>query len=75
MKQTTRTIASISTATALCLGTVALTAGPASATELAPASPAATSQADGSLITGPLIDGPLIDLGGILNSLRIGQFQ
>jgi hypothetical protein len=28
-----------------------------------------------ALIEGPLVNGPLIDVGGILNFLRIGQFQ
>lgn len=28
-----------------------------------------------ALIEGPLIEGPLLDIGGILDSLQIGQFQ
>lgn len=28
-----------------------------------------------ALIEGPLVQGPLVDVGGVLNALRIGQFQ
>lgn len=28
-----------------------------------------------ALVQGPLIQGPLVDVGGILDSFQIGQFQ
>ena len=70
MKKSTRILSTATVAVELTLGGVATNATAANAAE-APT----TSVATPTLIQGPLVQGPLIDLGGILNALRIGQFQ
>lgn len=78
----TRTLVTGAAAAALAVGGISVAGGAAQAdSHSAPlATPAVTeaiapSPLLASLINGPLIDGPLLDLGGLLNDLRIGQFQ
>lgn len=78
----TRTVGTTAAAAALAIGGITLAGGAAQAdTQTTPAAAPAVVESVAptsvlsALINGPLIEGPLLDLGGLLNDLRIGQFQ
>ncbi|EYT65340.1 hypothetical protein BIU95_06080 [Curtobacterium sp. MCBA15_007] len=70
VKKNTRILSTATIAVALTLGGLATNATAANAAE-----DTSTNATSPALIQGPLVQGPLIDIGGILDSLRIGQFQ
>ncbi|WIB26577.1 hypothetical protein [Curtobacterium sp. MCSS17_015] len=65
----TATVAVALTVGGLAFGSTAANAADGTTTNVtaSPSTPA--------LIQGPIVSGPLIDVGGVLESLQIGQFQ